>query len=60
MVRVISCGDTEDVVGVVPVAWARTWLKLELLMVSVISCCPLAEDTRPWEVITWESSWPPG
>lgn len=59
MVRVISWGDTEDVVGVLTAAWAKTWLKLELLMVSVISCGPLDEDTRPWEVMTWESSCPP-
>jgi hypothetical protein len=52
MVRVISCGEPEDEEAVGPAAWARTWLRLELLMVRVISCGPVEVDTRPCEVIT--------
>lgn len=47
----ISCGDPEDdVVG--PAACAKTWLRLELLMVRVISWGPLEVDTRPGDGIT--------
>jgi hypothetical protein len=52
IVRVISCGDPEDGVVVGPVAWARTWLRLELLMVRVISWGPVEVDMRPCDVIT--------
>lgn len=51
MVRVISCGDPEgDAVG--PAACAKTWLRLELLMVTVISWGPVEVDTKPCDVIT--------
>ena len=52
MVRVISCGGPEDVAAAGPAAWANTWLRLELLMVRVISWGPLEVETRPCEVIT--------
>lgn len=51
MVSVISCGDPEgEAVG--PAACANTWLRLELLMVTVISWGPVEVDTRPCDVIT--------
>lgn len=52
MVRVISWGDPEDDAAVGPAACAKTWLRLELLMVRVISWGPLDVDTRPCDVIT--------
>lgn len=52
MVRVISCGDPEDDAAAGPAACANTWLRLELLMVRVISWGPLEVDTRPCDVTT--------
>ena len=52
MFSVISCGEPEDEEAVGLVAWARTWLRLELLMVKVISCRPVDMNTRLCEVIT--------
>lgn len=52
MVRVISCGGPEDDAAAGPAAWANTWLRLELLMVRVISWGPPELETRPCEAIT--------
>lgn len=60
MVSVISCGGPEDDAAAGPAAWASTWLRLELLMVRVISWGPPAVGTRPCEVITWDRSCVPG
>lgn len=56
----ISCGDPEadEVAG--PAACARTWLRLELLMVRVISWGPVEVDTSPGEVTTCVRSCVPG
>lgn len=55
----ISWGLPDEVAVVEPDACARTWLKLELFMVNIISCCPFADDTIPCEVITWVMSCAP-
>lgn len=57
MVRVISWGFPAEVLE--QEAEARAWVRLELLMVSVISWPPLPVATSPELPITWLKSWEP-